>query len=145
MPRATIQALTWGASSPNAAGETFNLTNGEVFEWRDLWPTFAATFGLDAAPDQPLSLAEFLPSKADVWDGIVAKHGLRQVRMSDLVGESHHYADFCFAYGAPSVPPPAFVSTVKIKQAGFGVVYDTEETFRFWHQDLIDRKIMPRA
>ena len=65
--------------------------------------------------------------------------------MSQLVGESHYYADFCFAYGAPASPPPAFVSTVKIKQAGFGVVYDTEETFRYWLNDLIRRKIIPPA
>jgi nucleoside-diphosphate-sugar epimerase len=143
--RLVARALTWGASAPNAVDETFNLTNGEVFEWRNLWPTFAETLGVEPGPDEPLSLAEFLPSKADVWDRIVAKHGLRPVKMSELVGESHHYADFCFAYGAPSSPPPAFVSTVKVKQAGFGVVYDTEETFRHWHQDLIDRKILPPA
>ena len=63
--------------------------------------------------------------------------------MADLVGESHHYADFCFALGATQAPPPAFVSTVKIKQAGFCGVYDSEETFRYWHQDLIDRKVVP--
>jgi len=25
--------------------ETFNLTNGELFEWRDLWPSFAEALG----------------------------------------------------------------------------------------------------
>ena len=35
------------------------------------------------------------------------------------------------------------MSTVKIKQAGFCGVYDTEESFRYWHQDLIDRKVVP--
>ena len=80
-----------------------------------------------------------------MWDRIVAKHGLRPIPMAELVGESHHYADFCFAYGATEPPPPAFVSTVKIKQAGFCGVYDTEETFRYWLRTLIDRKILPPA
>ena len=84
-------------------------------------------------------------AKAGVWDRIIAKHGLRNVPMSELVGESHHYADFCFAYGATAAPPAAFVSTVKIKQAGFGQVYDTEETFRYWLRKLIERKILPPA
>jgi nucleoside-diphosphate-sugar epimerase len=127
--RLVADALVWGATAANAKGETFNLTNGEVFEWRDLWPSFAEVLGVRPSPDHPVRLAEFLPAKADVWDRIVAKHGLRKVPMSELVGESHHYADFCFAYGTTSAPPPAFVSTVKIKQAGFVQVYDIEETF----------------
>jgi nucleoside-diphosphate-sugar epimerase len=141
--RLVADALAWGASSPNAAGETFNLTNGEVFEWRSLWPSFADTFGLEAAPDEPCSLAQLLPAKAELWDRIVAEHRLRPIRMADLLGESHHYADVCFAYGATESPPPTFVSTVKIKRAGFCEVYDTEESFRHWHEDLIDRRIVP--
>jgi len=142
--RLVADALAWGAQSPNAVGETFNLTNGEVFEWRDLWPSMAEVLGMEPAPDTPVRLAEFLPAKAAVWDRIIDKHGLRRVPMSELVGESHHYADFCFAYGMDSSPPPAFVSTVKIKRAGFCGVYDTEETFRHWLTVLQDRKVLPR-
>ena len=141
--RLVANALVWGATSPNAAGETFNLTNGEVFEWRDLWPALAAELGVEVGPDEPVQLAEYLPSKSDVWDKIVEKYDLRRVRMDELVGESHHYADFCFAYGAEGSLPAAFVSTVKIKQAGFCEVYDTEQTFRYWLRKLIERKILP--
>jgi len=143
--RLVANALAWGATSPAAAGETFNLTNGEVFSWRDLWPSMAEVLGVETGPDQPASMAELLPAKADVWDRIVAKHGLRPVPMSELVGESHHYADFCFAYGAEQTPPAAFVSTVKIKQAGFTEAFDTEASFCHWLQVLIDRKILPPA
>lgn len=141
--RLVADALAWAATAPQAAGETYNLTNGEVFRWRDLWPAMAEVLGVEPGPDEPTRLATFLPEKADVWDRVVAEHGLRPVPMADLVGESHHYADFCFAYGAEAPPPPAFVSTVKIKQAGFTDAYDTEETFRYWLQKLIDRKVLP--
>ena len=143
--RLVAKALVWGATAPNAAGETFNLTNGEVFEWRNLWPGMAATLGVEPGPDTPVSMATFLPAKADVWDRIVEKHDLRRVSMSELVGQSHYYADFCFAYGAENMPPPAFVSTVKIKQAGFCDTYDTEASFCHWLQVLIDRKVLPPA
>ena len=136
-------ALFWGAEAEAAKGETFNLTNGEVFEWRDIWPAMAKVLGVEVGPDSPLSLAEWLPSKSDVWDRIVEKYGLRKVKMSELVGESHHYADFCFAYGATASPPPAFVSTVKIKKAGFCGVADTEETFCHWLRKLQERKVLP--
>jgi nucleoside-diphosphate-sugar epimerase len=141
--RLVADALAWGATAPAAAGETFNLTNGEVFNWRQIWPGMAEVLGVEVGPDEPQSLAQLLPAKADVWDKVIAEHGLRNVPMSELVGESHHYADFCFAYGATEVPPAAFVSTVKIKQAGFTETWDTEESFCYWLQVLIDRKILP--
>lgn len=143
--RLVADALAWGASASQAAGETYNLTNGEVFEWRTIWPSMARTLGVETGPDRPLRLAEFLPANSDVWDRIVKKHKLRPIPMSELVGESHHYADFCFAYGATQSPLPAFVSTVKIKQAGFTEAFDTEESFCHWLQVLIDRKVLPPA
>jgi len=104
--RLVANAIRWAAETPAAAGEHFNLTDGEPFSWRDLWPAMADTLGVDAGPDEPASMAQFLPAKADVWDKIVAEHGLRQISIDDLLGESHFYADFCFAYGAAEPPPP---------------------------------------
>jgi nucleoside-diphosphate-sugar epimerase len=141
--RLVADAMVWAASSPNAAGETFNLTNGEVFDWRTMWPSFAETLGVELGPDEPLSIAQYLPAKADVWDRVVDKYDLRRIPMADLVGESHHYADVCFAYGADTSPSPKFLSTVKLKQAGFCGTYDTEESFLHWFRVLIDRRILP--
>ncbi|MCW2667335.1 MAG: short-chain dehydrogenase [Frankiales bacterium] len=143
--RLVAHALRWAATTPEASGQHYNLTNGEVFEWRDMWPAIAEALGVEPAPDSPLQMAEFLTSKADVWDRIVAKHGLRPLSMAELVGESHHYADFCMAYGATSPPPPAFVSTIKIKQAGFTETWDSEESFVYWLRVLQDRKVLPPA
>ena len=141
--RLVAGAIRWAATAPEAAGQHFNLTNGEVFSWHDLWPAMADVLGVEIGPPEPLSLADFLPSKAQAWAAIIDKYGLRDVPMDKLLGESHHYADFCFAYGLESPPPYAFVSTVKIKQAGFTQAWDTEESFRYWLQVLIDRKILP--
>ncbi|MBO0728920.1 MAG: SDR family oxidoreductase [Acidimicrobiaceae bacterium] len=141
--RLVADALVWGAGAPVAAGETYNLTNGEVFAWRDLWPGMAEVLGVEPGPDAPLSMAEFLPANAGLWRDIVKRHGLRDLGMEQLLGESHYYADFCFGYGAEQPPPPAFVSTVKIKQAGFTETWDTGESFRHWLRVLIDRKVLP--
>ena len=143
--RLVAHAIRWAADSELAHGQHYNLTNGEVFAWRDLWPSMAEILGVETGPDEPLSLAEFLPAKAEVWDAIVRKHELRPISMTELLGESHFYADFCLAYGATEQPPPAFVSTVKIKQAGFTETWDTEESFGHWLKVLQDRKILPPA
>lgn len=143
--RLVARAIHWAGEAPAAAGQHFNITNGDVFDWRNLWPGLAATLGVEVGPDAPLSMAQYLGARAEVWDGIVRQHGLRPVPLPALVGESHHYADFCFGYGAPSAPPPAFVSTIKLRQAGFADCMDTAETFRFWLSDLIARNILPRG
>jgi nucleoside-diphosphate-sugar epimerase len=141
--RLVANAIYWAVNERAAWGEHYNLTNGEVFSWRDLWPEFAEVLGVEPGPDRPLSLAEFLPARADVWDRIVQRNGLRPTSMPELLGQSHYYADFCFAYGAAEAPPPAFVSTVKIKQAGFTETFDTSESFRYWLQVLMDRNVLP--
>ncbi|QRP43125.1 NAD-dependent epimerase/dehydratase family protein [Amycolatopsis sp. FDAARGOS 1241] len=141
--RLVADAALWAATAPAARDEHFNLTNGEVFAWRDLWPALAEELGVEPAPDTPLRLAEFLPAHSGTWDRVVASHGLRPTPLPALLGESHHYADFHFAAGAGTPPPPAFVSTVKIHQAGFTETWDTEESFRHWFRILRDRRILP--
>src|SRR5699024_5429777 len=93
---------------------------------------------------EPVCLSEFLPAQASAWDEIVRQHGLRQIPMPELLGQSHHYADLCFSYGATESPPPCLVSTVKIRQAGFGDSYDTEHSYQHWLRVLADRKVLPR-
>jgi hypothetical protein len=51
--------------------------------------------------------------REDLWQGIVARHDLAPNTLKQIVGESHHYADLCFAVGANDAPPPIFVSTVR--------------------------------
>lgn len=35
----------WAAQAPNAAGQIFNVTNGDTESWQNLWPRMAARFG----------------------------------------------------------------------------------------------------
>jgi nucleoside-diphosphate-sugar epimerase len=141
--RLIANAALWAARAPAAGGETFNLTNGEVFAWRDLWPAMARTLGVETGPDEPISLAAYLPARAALWDRIVERHGLRPIPLGELLGESHHYADLCFAHGATRPPAPTFVSTVRIKQAGFTETCNTEASVCHWLEDLMARRILP--
>jgi nucleoside-diphosphate-sugar epimerase len=137
-------ACLWAATHDVAWGETFNLTNGEVFSFRDMWPALANALRVRPGPDEPLKLAEYLPERAVLWDEIVARHGLQPIPLPELLGESHHYADLCLATGTTEPPPPVFVSTVKVRQAGFDACYDTEQSFCYWLDDLIARRVLPK-
>src|SRR5579859_5717583 len=121
--------MVWAAESPQAANEAFNITNGDVFEWRSVWPALAETLGVHTGPDEPMSVAAYIEKNADVWDQIVAKYNLRSQNLRALVGHGDQHADFAFAYGAPE-GPRAFVSTIKLRQAGFTKTIDTEQAFR---------------
>jgi hypothetical protein len=136
--------MVWAAQSPQAANEAFNITNGDVFEWRNVWPALAETLGVETGPDMPTSVAAYLEENADVWDQIVAKYDLRSRNLRELVGQGDQHADFAFAYGAPE-GPRAFVSTIKLRQAGFTKTIDTEDSFRNALQSLIDHKLLPPA
>jgi len=66
----------WAATTSTAAGEAFNITNGDYFRWCNIWPKFAAMFAVPDAEPRHISLTEFMADKAPVWDRIVAKHNL---------------------------------------------------------------------
>jgi nucleoside-diphosphate-sugar epimerase len=138
------RAFAWAAEAPAARGETFNITNGDVMVWRNVWPAVAAALRLEPAYGEAVSLSQFLPAHAEVWDRVVEKHNLRRVPMAALVGESHHYADLIFSWGAKSLPGPMLVSTTKLRQAGFGDCMDTEVMFGKWLGRLSDRGVLPR-
>ncbi len=141
-------ALHWAATAPTARNETFNITNGDVFEWRDAWPSFARALDVETGPDRPLSLARWLPEQEAVWKRIVASHGLRPHSLDEILGLSHQYADDAFAYtpdGSPleSRSRPVLLSTVKLRQAGFGGCIDTEQMFSYWFARLRSERILP--
>src|SRR3981189_1829716 len=58
------EVMVWAAQSPQAANEAFNITNGDVFEWRNVWPAMAEPLGDDTRPDTPTSVAAYLDENA---------------------------------------------------------------------------------
>jgi hypothetical protein len=104
----------------------------------------ADDLGVEVGPDEPIQLVDWFAENAGVWDEVTAKHGLEPVPILDYLGESRFYGDFAFAYGSDGrTNSPAFVSTVKLRGAGFHEVYDTEDAFGYWFEDLRSRKLLP--
>jgi nucleoside-diphosphate-sugar epimerase len=138
------EVMAWAAQSPQAANEIFNITNGDVFEWRSVWPAMAKTLGVKVGGDEPASVAQYIRENADVWAKIVAKYGLASGDLHSFVGQGDQHADFAFASGAPA-GPVAFVSTIKLRKAGFNAAVDTRDAFCGALQSFIDRKLLPPA
>jgi nucleoside-diphosphate-sugar epimerase len=138
-------ATVWAATADQARGEHFNLTNGEVFSWQEAWDTIGRRLGHEPASPRPLSMGTFLPGQAQAWRAIVERHGLRPLEIEQVLGQSHFYADYTFGFGRVEMTPPALVSTVKVKQAGFGGVRDTDETFVHAIDGLVEQMVIPGA
>ena len=116
------RAVEWMATTPACANEPFNITNGEVFRWEDMWPAIARYFEMETAPPQKISLQEMMADKDQLWERMVAKYGLQPIPFKDLVGWA--YGDFVFT--------PEFdiiSSTTKARKFGFHEVQDSEEMF----------------
>jgi nucleoside-diphosphate-sugar epimerase len=138
------RVIVWAAQAPEAANQVFNVTNGDVFEWRNVWPALAETLGVKVGPDEPTSITAYIRDNADVWTAIADKYSLRSRDLRGLVGQGDQHADFSFAYGAPAAPV-VFVSTVKLRKAGFNAAVDTRDAFQDALQWMIDKKLLPPA
>ena len=60
--------LEWAATSPAAANETFNVTNGDVYCLQNVWPVLAESFGMQVGDAVPMSLAAEMPGREPEWN-----------------------------------------------------------------------------
>jgi nucleoside-diphosphate-sugar epimerase len=117
------RAIAFIATTPACANRVFNVTNGDYVRWRNLWPTLAALFGMDAGPvREDTTLAGFMAGKDALWDAVVARHGLLPRPLSKA--GVWPYADFNFRRGYDVMS-----STLALRQAGFAECMDTEAMF----------------
>jgi nucleoside-diphosphate-sugar epimerase len=138
------QAMAWATTTPAAGNEIFNITNGDVFAWPEVWPAIAEAMGMKVGSPEPQSLVQEMPKHATEWAAIVRKYQLRApADMQEFVGASFGLADFCFAYGLDYTPPPILVSTIKLRQAGFHACMDTEDMLRKWLHRFQDLRLLP--
>jgi nucleoside-diphosphate-sugar epimerase len=143
--RLLADAFAWALDAPSARGATFNVTNGDVLHWPDLWPALADALGAPRVDPEPRRLADWLAQRADVWDALRAREGLAAPALGAFLGDSPIYADMLLGHGRSSPPPPTFLSGVALRQAGFGGCIDSEDMFREWFDRLRALRLLPPA
>lgn len=140
------RALAWAATCPDARGGTYNLTNGDVFLWQNIWPVIAEVMGMAIGEHRHVQLAQEIPRRGDQWSRLVDRFNLRAPRdILAFVGpNSLVYADGLLSGEDPPVGP-VLNSTVAVRQAGFHDCMDTETMFRKWLQRLQDLRLLPSS
>src|SRR3954453_3165528 len=145
MPTLLARAIAWAGEAANARNEIFNITNGDVFVWQNVWPAIAASVGMQPGDHVPLSLDREIQPREAEWEAIRTRYGLRSGNLRDFVGLSFEYADYTMGYGRNVPGPPAIVSTIKLMQAGFTEVMDTEVMFAKYFAEFQANRMLPPA
>ena len=132
------KAVLWAATEPRAAGETYNITNGDLFRWKYLWARLAEYFEMEVAEPQTISLSTMMADKASIWKEIQQRHNLKPVAFEDLA--AWWFGDFIFGCDYDVIS-----DTTKIKLHGFKEIVDSTEMF----VRLLDRyraeKVLPKS
>jgi len=129
-----IVFLSTHEAGSNAA---FNITNGDCFRWRQIWPQLAQWFGMPCGVPRDMKLATWMADKAPVWDKIVARQGLEPRPLASLA--SWEFADFVF-----EKEWDMFSDTGKLRRAGFNACVDTVVMLREQLEKYRKARLLPR-
>ena len=130
------EAAAWSAVAPRAAGEVFNVANGDPTRWSHLWPAFADYFGVPAGGPRVIPLSSFMPALAPLWKQMAANYELAQPELGPLVNWG--FLEFLFAIEYDIV-----LALGKIRRAGFTRHPDTTEGFFKQFDEYRRARIIP--
>jgi nucleoside-diphosphate-sugar epimerase len=114
------EATHWAGTTEAAAGGTFNVVNGDLFRWPQLFARVADYFGMETLDPQPLTLAENMPALAPVWERLAEREGLAQPDVTRVAG--WEFVDFLWSTEEDGVLDP-----LALRAAGFDGFRRTED------------------
>jgi nucleoside-diphosphate-sugar epimerase len=129
-------AALWAATDQGCSNQAFNITNGDYFRWRNVWPRIAAVFEMSAADPQTISLTRQMPDKSPLWEEMTDKYKLKRIPYADLV--SWPFADYVF-----STDWDVMSDVTKSRLYGFHDVVDSEAMFVRLLRRFREERIVP--
>ncbi|QEC44301.1 SDR family oxidoreductase [Pseudobacter ginsenosidimutans] len=130
------KATVWAATDPRGANQAFNITNGDLFRWEELWPKLAAWFNLETAPPLPMQLQVIMADKKELWKSIQEKYNLEGHSWEAV--SSWTFGDFVFGWDYDM-----FADSSKSRRSGFHEYIETETMFYKLFDELRNKKIIP--
>jgi nucleoside-diphosphate-sugar epimerase len=135
--RLLAQGQEYVATHEGTDGEIYNLTNGDIFRWKQLWPRFAQYFGVAVDEPQPFSLADYMADKPALWEAMVRKYHLAPHALNELV--QWPFGDFIFR-----VVYDAFLDVNKLRRLGFHEMHvPSYDSFERVFDELKAQRIIP--
>ncbi len=130
------RATVWAATDPAAANQAFNITNGDLFRWNQMWPHLANVLGVPVGAPLPMTLTDVMADKQPLWEKIVVDHDLVPTPWADV--SSWAFGDAVFSWDYDFL-----ADTSKARRHGFTEHVDTRAMFTDLIADLRTRRIIP--
>jgi nucleoside-diphosphate-sugar epimerase len=132
------RAILWAGESEAARDEVFNITNGDLFRWAQIWPHIAGLLGMPCAEPQRIPLVEFMQDKGPVWDAVTRRYGLQPHAFEEI-------ASWPFGESSLNREYDHILDTTKLRDAGFLEHEDSYRMFARHIRMLQERRIIPPA
>lgn len=132
----SARSIEWMSIDSACANQAYNITNGDLFRWEQVWPQLAAFFGLEAGPQKHFSLQTFMADKAPLWDRMVARHGLKPYRFDEIA--AWKFGDYVF-----SADWDIISDCGKARRAGFCETADSGQMFLRLFGEFRKGRIIP--
>ncbi|MCB1509353.1 MAG: SDR family oxidoreductase [Hyphomicrobiaceae bacterium] len=131
------RGIKWMLTAETARNEAFNLTDGDLFRWKQLWQRVADHFGMAVGTPRDWRLETWMANKGPLWRDIAGRHGLVEPDITRIAPWG--FADFVFhqAYDVLSI-------MTKIRIAGFHDTIATEANLIAHIERYQDARILPR-
>lgn len=132
------EQIIWAATTNEAHNEAFNITNGDVFRWKWLWPKIAEWFEIDfeGYNDTIRPLETLLSKKQPIWTEIVNQHNLVENDLNKLASAWHTDLDL-------GRPLEVMTDVSKSRELGFSVYKSTKNSFFDLFSLLRNEQIIP--
>lgn len=130
------RATVWAATNSKCANQAFNITNGDLFRWTELWPKIAAYFKVLVAEPLQMQLKSVMVDKDIVWKDIQEKYHLEKHSYEKLT--AWEFGDFVFSWDYDF-----FSDGTKARRYGFYDFVDTEKMFFDLFDEFRRKKIIP--
>jgi len=129
------KATVWAATEPQAANQAFNINNGDLFRWKDLWPKIAKYFNMEVDMPIPLNLQTMMSDKENIWADIQKQQGLNY-NYQEV--SAWAFGDFVFSWDYDF-----FADGSKARRFGFHEYIDTEQMFFRLFDEMRNKQIIP--
>ncbi|MGV6394334.1 SDR family oxidoreductase [Pseudomonas caspiana] len=128
----------WASTTPAAANQAFNVTNGDVFRWSWMWRQIAQWFGVEPAPfpESESPLTEQMADDAQIWKKLVEQHNLAEPDIDKLISPWHTDADL-------GRPIEVVTDTSKSRLMGFTDYQASDRAFFDVFAELRERRLIP--
>ena len=129
------KATVWAATEPVAANQAFNINNGDLFRWEEMWPKIAALLRIPTAPAAHAHSTTVMADKGP--------SGTEMTQARPRADSYSEVSSWAFGDSVFSWDYDMFADGSKARRHGFHDYVETEQMFLDTFDNMRARSIIP--